>query len=72
MIVRKFYLSNDANLELTKEETGLADDEILEIAGVFANHSHRAGQIRGEFVRFIDGRKIIRDGFKKTIWWESE
>lgn len=71
MIIQKFYLSNDNNLELTKELTGLSEDEILELTGRFAKHSHRAGNIRGELVKYIDGKIVIRDGFKKCNWWDN-
>lgn len=70
MIVKSLYLSQKENLNEIMAITELNYDELEAIAGRFAPHSFRAGQLRGELVEFADGRIIIRHAFNKKILWE--
>jgi hypothetical protein len=72
MITNQFYLSDENNLELALELTGLALDEIEEVVGRFAKISHRAGQLRGEVVEFSNGKVVIRHHFSKKELWSNE
>ena len=73
MIKDSFYLSEPGNLERACSMTGLADDEIECLVGRFANHSHRAGKLRGEVVVYYDGRIVIRHHFHKhKKLWEDQ
>jgi hypothetical protein len=67
------YMSSDSGLNKCMRLTGLALDEIESLVGRFANHSSRAGLVRGELVRSFDGELIIRHHFtKKRIWTNGE
>ena len=67
-IMDKFYLSDPANMGRACEITELDADEIEEIVGRFASHSHRAGQLRGKVV-VTDKGPQIRTSFGETILW---
>jgi phage-related protein len=69
IIEESFYLSDSNNHNKAIKATGLAIDEIESLVGRFNKNSHRAGQMRGEVVVFVDGSVKIRHHFtKKTIW----
>lgn len=71
MIIKSFYLSEPNNLDLAVDLTGLSEDEIVDVVGKFAKHSHRAGQVRGELIEFVDGTVKLRHHFTKKILWRS-
>lgn len=72
MVENSFYLSDPNNLELAMEMTGLAEDELEEVVGRFTKNSCRAGQLRGEVVRYYDGKVAIRHHFHKNrILWRE-
>ena len=72
MIEQAFYLSDDSNLDLAEELTGLAIDEIEVIVGRFTKTSHRSGSLRGELIVYVDGSTAIRHHFNKKILWSSD
>ena len=72
MIVESFYLSDESNIPKALELTGLSIDELSGLTGRFNKNSHRAGQMRGEIVIYIDGKVVIRNSFTKKSLWESE
>lgn len=72
MIEQTFYLSDEKNLELAEELTGLALDEIEAVVGRFTKTSHRDGSLRGELVVYVDGSTAIRHHFNKKVLWSSD
>lgn len=72
MIKNQFYLSDENNIPLAEEITGLALDEIELIVGRFKPHSSRAGQLRGEVLEFFDGTVVIRHHFNKKVLFKVE
>lgn len=72
MISYSGYLSDDKVLQTALNATGLSLDEIELLVGRFARHGRRAGQLRGEFVSFVDGTLLIRKSFGKKELWRLE
>lgn len=72
MIVESLYLSNIENLNKVQRLTGLALDELESLVGRFNRNSHRAGLLRGELVKKIDGEIILRHHFNKKVLWKKE
>lgn len=67
----EFYLSDPVNMPRACELTGLDEGEIEAIVGRFANHSHRAGQMRGK-VKVDRCVVSIRTSFgNKILWWRE-
>lgn len=64
----QLYLSDERNLKYVLEACGLSLDELEAIVGRFAKHSHRAGQLRGEYCEDVSGC-YIRHHFTKKILW---
>lgn len=72
MVVESFYLSDENNIEVLSELTGLALDEIEEIVGRFRkNHYRFAGKLKGEVIVLSDETVKIRHHFSKKIIWEG-
>lgn len=72
MIEQTFYLSNEHNISLAQDLTGLCLDELESIVGRFRkDHWRFAGKLRGEVVQYIDGRINIRHHFTKKKLWEG-
>ena len=69
-MIEQFYLSAPENLERACDMTELAPDEIEEIVGRFAPHSHRAGQLRGK-VMVKDDMVEIRTSFGNKLLWRN-
>lgn len=70
-IIEQYYLSDEENLQVAIDYTGMDADEIETIVGRFAPHSNRAGQLRGELVIFADDTIAIRHQFSKKILWSN-
>lgn len=70
MITQSFYINT--NIELALELTGLELDELESVVGRFANHSHRAGLLRGKVLLLVDGTIQIRKCFGNKLLWTKE
>lgn len=68
-----YYLSEESNIELFQDQTGMALDEIESLVGRFTKHSSRAGLLRGEVVvdKFA-GIIKLRHHFTKRVLWQGE
>ena len=71
MIESKYYLSNPKNIPQALIDTNLSQDELAEVVGIFKPHSSRAGSLRGEVVKYFNGKVIIRHHFTKKVLWEE-
>jgi len=71
MIESTVYLSN-SDLDQVCELVGLSGDELETIVGRFRPHSVRAGQLRGELVKYVDGTYAVRHHFSKKLLWSQE
>lgn len=69
MIEFTHYLSN--SIQPALEITELSEDEIESIVGRFTKTSSRYGQLRGELVKYFDGKVIIRHHFTKKVLWTN-
>ena len=70
MIVESFYINT--NVEYALEVIGLDVDELESIVGRFANHSHRAGLLRGKVVILSDDTVQIRKSFGNKLLWTKD
>ena len=70
MIESIFYINTD--IELALELTKLELDELECVVGRFANHSHRAGLLRGKVLLLTDGTIQIRKCFGNKLLWTKE
>lgn len=71
IIIKSLYLSNPKNIQIVSRLTDISEDELVEMVGIFNKNSHRAGQVRGEFIELVDGSYAIRHHFTKKILWRS-
>ena len=70
MIVKAYYINS--NVDKALRDTDLSMDELVSIVGRFRPHSRRAGSLRGEIIKLIDGTVIIRHHFtKKELWRQN-
>ena len=67
-----FYLSDESKLDYACEITGLCPDEIEHIVGRFGKMSHRAGQLRGKVVVYMNGKIKIHKSFGNKLLWTKE
>jgi hypothetical protein len=65
------YLSDEENVKIVLEVTGLAVDELESIVGRFQANSQWAGQLRGCAVVRPCGEVQLRHHFTKELLWES-
>jgi hypothetical protein len=70
MIQEIFYINTDIDKAL--ELTELAMDELESVVGRFANHSHRAGLLRGKLIVYPTGEIEIRKCFGNKLLWKKE
>lgn len=72
MIELSFYLSEDENIGRACELTGLSLDELETIVGRFTKRSSRAGKLKGEVLKMVDGSVVIRNHFSKKKIWKTD
>lgn len=75
MILDQYYLSDSNNIHRACDDTGLSQDEIIDMLGYFTKQSHRAGLLRGKIVFKINRQGVevyeIRHHFNNKLYWSS-
>lgn len=73
MIDQSFYLSDDSNIDLFCELTGMLPQEIESYVKRFRkDHWRYPGKLKGEVIIHDDGRFIVRHHFTKKKIIEGE
>lgn len=69
MIAKRIYVNQDTDFVL--ERTDLSADELEIIVGRFNRNSSRCGELRGEYIEYMDGRREIVHHFTKKVLWKE-
>jgi hypothetical protein len=68
----QFYLTESNALSRCSSLTGLAEDEIISLVGIFSKRSRWSGLPRGKIVVKICGEVQIRKSFGNKLLWSNK